>query len=128
MDPVLLNRLGLDPSAVVGELQRQNVIIPGGSVVATGMKIIIQPSGDFRSVEEIRNVSIPLPGDGGLVYLRDLLEVRRGYAEPPEAPALLNAPRPWSSASPWSRTPTSRNSTGRSRPSSLKCGPNFPSG
>lgn len=90
MDPVLLNRLGLDPSAVVGELQRQNVIIPGGSVVATGMKIIIQPSGDFRSVEEIRNVSIPLPGDGGLVYLRDLLEVRRGYAEPPEAPALLN--------------------------------------
>jgi multidrug efflux pump subunit AcrB len=90
MDPELLNRLGLDPAAVVGELQRQNVIIPGGSVVATGMKIIIQPSGDFRSVEEIRNVSIPLPEEEGLVYLRDLLEVRRGYAEPPEAPALLN--------------------------------------
>jgi multidrug efflux pump subunit AcrB len=35
MDPELLNRLGIDPSVVVGELQRQNVIIPGGSVVAT---------------------------------------------------------------------------------------------
>lgn len=91
MDPELLNRLGIDPSIVVGELQRQNVIIPGGSVVATGMKIIIQPSGDFRSVEEIRNVSIPLPGNDGLVYLRDLLQVRRGYAEPPEAPVLMNA-------------------------------------
>ncbi len=91
MDPELLNRLGLDPSVVVGELQRQNVIIPGGSVVATGMKIIVQPSGDFRSIEEIRNVSIPLPGSEGLVYLRDLLRVRRGYAEPPEAPVLLNA-------------------------------------
>jgi multidrug efflux pump subunit AcrB len=90
MDPELLNRLGIDPAAVVGELQRQNVIIPGGSVVATGMKIIIQPSGDFRSIEEIRNVSILLPKNGGLVYLRDLVHVRRGYAEPPEAPALLN--------------------------------------
>jgi multidrug efflux pump subunit AcrB len=54
------------------------------------MKIIIQPSGNFQSVEEIRNVSIPLPGDEGLVYLQDLLEIRRGYAEPPEAPALMN--------------------------------------
>jgi multidrug efflux pump subunit AcrB len=90
MDPVLLNRLNIDPAAVVGELQRQNVIIPGGSVLAAGMKIIIQPSGDFRSVEEIRDVSIPLPDGGGLVYLRDLLQVRRGYAEPPEAPALFN--------------------------------------
>jgi len=90
MNPELLNRLGIDPAAVVSELQRQNVIIPGGSVMATGMKIIVQPSGDFRSIEEIRNVSILLPKNGGLVYLRDLLEVRRGYAEPPEAPALLN--------------------------------------
>jgi len=90
MDPVRLNRLGVDPAVVISELQQQNVIMPGGSVVASGLKIVIQPSGDFQSVDEIRRITIPVK-DGGIVYLEDILAVNRGYQDPAEAPVLFNA-------------------------------------
>ncbi|NJB68334.1 multidrug efflux pump subunit AcrB [Desulfobaculum xiamenense] len=88
-DPVRLNRIGMQPAVLISELQRRNVILPGGSVAASGMKIIIQPTGSFDTLDDIRGVPIPVSG-GGTVYLGDLCEVRRGYVDPPKAPVLYN--------------------------------------
>lgn len=90
MDPEQLNRLGIEPSLVVTELQKQNVVLPGGSVVATGMRLRIQPSGDFSSLEDIRRVPIAVSEGQGTVYLQDLVQVRRGYQEPPPSLAFYN--------------------------------------
>ena len=89
LDPARLNRLGIDPSSIISELQVQNVILPGGSVVASGMSIIIQPSGNFQTLDDISQVAVPTPNNGS-VYLRDLLTIRRGYEDPPAAPVLFN--------------------------------------
>lgn len=89
LDPVRLNRLGINPATVVTTLQQQNIIMPGGSVTATDMKIIIRPSGDFQSVDEIRNLTIPAE-DKGVIYLSDVLNVRRGYIDPPISPVYFN--------------------------------------
>jgi multidrug efflux pump subunit AcrB len=88
-DTTLLAQFGVAPAAVVNALRGQNVVLPGGTVDAAGQSVVIEPSGDFRSVEEIRNLAIATEG-GGIVYLRDLVNVRRGYVDPPEAPAYFN--------------------------------------
>ncbi|MEE4384709.1 MAG: efflux RND transporter permease subunit [Pseudomonadales bacterium] len=88
MDAMALTRTGLTPDAVVSALRAQNVVLPGGAVKAGRQSIVIEPTGNFESVEDIRDLAIEAPG--GLVYLRDLVTVRRGYVDPPERPVLFD--------------------------------------
>ncbi|MCR9219542.1 MAG: efflux RND transporter permease subunit [Alphaproteobacteria bacterium] len=88
MEPALLSQFGLTPASLVQAVRAQNIVLPGGAVDAEGLTIVVEPSGNFESVEDIRNVAIE--ASTGLVYLRDLVEVRRGYVDPPERPALYN--------------------------------------
>lgn len=84
-----LSHFGVDPANVVASLRGQNVVLPAGAVEANRQNIVIEPTGDFKSVEDIRRVAIPM-ADGELVYLEDLADIRRGYVDPPEAPAFYN--------------------------------------
>jgi multidrug efflux pump subunit AcrB len=88
-DTTLLAQLDVAPAALVSALRNQNVVLPGGTINASGQSVVIEPSGDFRSVEEIRDLAITTEG-GGIVYLRDLVSVRRGYVDPPQAPAYYD--------------------------------------
>lgn len=88
-DPVLLSQFGLTPASVFQTINQQNIVLPGGSVNANSMSVVVEPSGAFKSVEEIRSVTITTP-NGGLVYLRDLMNIRRGYIDPPNKPVLYN--------------------------------------
>lgn len=88
-DPAFMRQFDIKPSELISTLQTQNVVLPGGSVDAAGQRIVIEPSGDFQSVDDIRNLAIATP-DGGIVYLRDLAQVRRDYVDPPQSPALYN--------------------------------------
>ena len=82
--------LGLSPYTLAQMLRAQNAIQPGGDAKVAGERIIIEPTGEFRSVEEIRNTSLRLPGGEEAVLLRDIAEVRRGYVEPADAMARFN--------------------------------------
>ncbi len=84
-----MQQFGLDPNGLFNAIQSQNIVLPGGSVDAAGQRVVIEPSGDFQSLEEIRNMTIATP-EGGLVYLRDLAQIRRDYVDPPDSPAYYN--------------------------------------
>ena len=88
-DAAFMAQFGLEPRRVVSALKGQNVILPGGTVNADGQNIVIEPSGDFRSVDDIRRLAIETE-DGQLIYLEDLATVRRGYVDPPDSPAFYN--------------------------------------
>ena len=88
-DAGFMAQLNLTPDAIITALRGQNIVLPGGTVNAAGQSVLIEPSGDFRSVDDIRNLAIDT-GDGGLVYLRDLASIRRAYVDPPAAPAFHN--------------------------------------
>lgn len=81
----------IPPDEIVNALKRQNVVLPGGSIVADNLRIVIEPSGNFESLEDIRNLQIAVPETGQTVYLRDIVNIRRDYAEPPMTPAFFNA-------------------------------------
>ena len=89
-DANALAQFDLSPSAVVTALRGQNIVLPGGTVNAAGQSVVIEPTGDFRSVDDIRNLAIGAGGDGGIVYLQDIATIQRGYVDPPESPAFYN--------------------------------------
>lgn len=82
--------LGVSPYVLAQMLRAQNAIQPGGDAKVAGERIIIEPTGEFRSVEDLRNASIRLPGVEDAVLLGDIATVRRGYVEPSAPRAQFN--------------------------------------
>jgi multidrug efflux pump subunit AcrB len=89
VDAAFMAQFGLSPEKIVSALRGQNVVLPGGTIDADGIDIVIEPSGDFRSLTDIRRVAVEA-ANGQVVYLEDLATIRRGYTDPQNAPAFYN--------------------------------------
>jgi multidrug efflux pump len=74
---------GLQPARLGQILSARNITTPGGVLEAGGKNVSIDPSGEFKSEKEIGDVLIATSTGGAPVYLRDLVEVTRAYANPP---------------------------------------------
>ncbi len=83
-DPVLAE-LGTSSLQIKELLESRNIVIPGGSIATDNERIIIEPSGNFDSLEELKNAVIRIPGREQLVYLKDIVTVKRGYIDPPSS-------------------------------------------
>ena len=88
-----LAQMGVSIQDIVHTLTEQNLVLPGGRWEVAGQDLIIEPSGNFRSVEDIENLVIAVPGTEQSIYMRDLLNVRRDYADPPGDLAFFNGQR-----------------------------------
>lgn len=55
-------------------LQAANINLPGGTVSKGNNELTVRTIGEFKSIEEIRNLSIPLTR-GGTIRLKDVAEV-----------------------------------------------------
>jgi multidrug efflux pump subunit AcrB len=78
-----LAELGLSPGQLKQILESRNIIIPGGDVRTKNEEIVLEPSGNFESVDDLRRTIISLPGTDELIYLEDVAEIHRGYIDPP---------------------------------------------
>ncbi len=74
---------GLTPQLLVKTLKQANTILPGGKIEVLGRHIVIEPSGNFTTEDEIRNLQIFVPGREQGTYLRDIVDIKREYIEPP---------------------------------------------
>jgi multidrug efflux pump len=82
-----LASLGLDPSIIAAQLAATNTVDSAGTVLAGGEQVRLTVSGEFDSVEAIRNIGIrasSAPGTEGVRQFRlgDIAEVRRGFVDP----------------------------------------------
>jgi len=75
-----LNALGLSVSQIVSALGAQNMNLPGGTIKSSNQEISVRTVGEFTSIEQIKNTPIILP-TGGVVLLKDLGDVKDGYAD-----------------------------------------------
>ncbi|MFQ5526340.1 MAG: efflux RND transporter permease subunit [Thermoanaerobaculia bacterium] len=78
-----LAELGLSPGQLRNILESRNIINPGGQVRTLNEEIVLEPSGNFESVEDLKRTIISLPGRDELIYLEDVAEISRGYIDPP---------------------------------------------
>ena len=76
-----LASLGIDPMLIASTLEKQNTLSPAGSIETNSDRIHLRVSGDFESVESIRDIG--LRANGRLFRLGDIARVYRGYADPP---------------------------------------------
>jgi multidrug efflux pump len=73
---------GLQPTALTNVLSARNIVAPGGAYEADQRQVILNPSGLFESVNAIGNVAVSASSTGAPVYLRDLVDISRGYQSP----------------------------------------------
>jgi len=67
-------------NAVLQAIQRENVNIPAGSVEMGTRKFNVKTSGDYKSVDEIKNTVVSSAG-GKIIYVKDLADVTLNYEE-----------------------------------------------
>ena len=79
-----LAELGLSPGQLKSILESRNIINPGGQVRTADEEIVLEPSGNFESVDELRRTIISLPGQKELIHLENVAEIHRGYVDPPK--------------------------------------------
>ncbi len=80
--------LGIDRAALIAALQAQNAVSPAGSLQTGNEKLLIRVSGAFRSENDILDVNFL--SNGRLIRLRDIAEVRRALADPPQPMFRVN--------------------------------------
>ncbi|NBC22129.1 MAG: MMPL family transporter [Gammaproteobacteria bacterium] len=89
-DNTVLSEYGLSPLQLRQALEARNIVLPGGDITTEYEQIVLEPSGSFASVDDIRNTLIRIPASGEIVRLSDVLEIRRGYIDPPEQRVRYN--------------------------------------
>ncbi|PMH46718.1 multidrug transporter AcrB [Vibrio sp. 10N.286.49.B3] len=78
-----MSSLGLAPSTIYNLLSTQNIVSDAGAVRIGTEYIRIQPTGEFQDVEQLGNLIINSGDSEGLIYLRDVADISRGYVEVP---------------------------------------------
>ncbi|WP_213780701.1 efflux RND transporter permease subunit [Caballeronia sp. dw_276] len=79
INPRALQAKGLAPIDVVNAVNAQNLILPGGTAKIGTREYNVQMNGSTDSVAALNNLPIKTV-KGGVVYVRDVAQVRDGYA------------------------------------------------
>jgi len=81
VDPYRMEAVGLSFAQIESAVRSENLSIPGGELRFDQTKRSIRTIGEFEEVSELRNIVVKNTDDK-LVYLKDIADVRMGYAYP----------------------------------------------
>jgi HAE1 family hydrophobic/amphiphilic exporter-1 len=82
VDRTAIETYGLSLESVLGILKTDNVSLPAGSMRKGGINRTVRVKGDFSSLDELRELRVPLPR-GGSIPLGELAAI--GFAYPDDA-------------------------------------------
>ncbi len=87
-DEAALTKLGVSATQIQGVISAANIVIPAGEVNFGAQRIILEPSGNFESVEQLRALQIPVGNES--VPLGEIADVRRAYETPRDEIVRIN--------------------------------------
>ena len=87
-----LSALGIDPTSIMGILQKQNIQVNTGDIATEIYQLRLRTEGTYTSLEDIENQLI-ISKDGREVRLGDIATVERGYYDPPSTLMRVNGKR-----------------------------------
>lgn len=83
-DNTRLKEYGLSASKLQQIISTTNILSSGGQVNVGDERIILEPTGNFNTIEDIRNMLVPVGVNGSqLVKLGDITTIKKGYVDPP---------------------------------------------
>lgn len=74
VDPEKAAGYGISLNQIMSILQTENLNLPGGIIEYAEKKLLVRSTGEFKSIEQIKNIPIPLQS-GVIIYIRDIAEV-----------------------------------------------------
>jgi len=80
-----LSELGISPDYILGYAQTRNIILPGGKINLGTEKIVLEPTGNFQTLDDLKSTLVILPGSQDIVNLEDIVDISRGYRDPPSS-------------------------------------------
>ncbi|MED4586493.1 efflux RND transporter permease subunit [Brevibacillus choshinensis] len=80
VDQSKLEQYGISLSDISQQLKSQNLDSSGGNITEGGVSYTVRSLGKFKSVDDIRKVSIPMK-DGSRIFLEDLALIQDGFKE-----------------------------------------------
>ena len=83
-----LATLGVSPQLIYQTLQATNAMVPAGTVETGSERVALRVTGEFDSVDAIRNIGVN--AGGHMVRLGDVAKVYRGYVDPPTTKLHFN--------------------------------------
>ncbi|WP_053954803.1 efflux RND transporter permease subunit [Inediibacterium massiliense] len=75
VDMAKLKQYKIAPSTIGKLIKAHNVNIPGGNLEIGAIKVPVQTSGEYESVEELKNTVVGISETGNPIYLKNVAEV-----------------------------------------------------
>lgn len=85
-----LKPYGLTSSKLQNIINSTNILSSGGTINVEAERIILEPTGNFSSVNDIEQMLIPVGDKGQVVTLGDITTVKKGYINPPKQKVRIN--------------------------------------
>ncbi|WP_298539054.1 efflux RND transporter permease subunit [uncultured Aquimarina sp.] len=89
-DNTKLKAYGLTSSSLQGIIASTNILNSGGEVNIEVERIILEPTGNFNEIEDIKSMLIPIGQSGQVVTLGDITDIEKGYINPPNQKVRIN--------------------------------------
>lgn len=89
-DDARLREYGLSSSKLSQTISSTNILSSGGEINVFDERLVLEPTGNFDSVEDIKDMLIPVGNDGAVVSLQDVTTVTKGYITPYQQKVRVN--------------------------------------
>lgn len=85
-----LKSYGLTSSRLQQIISGTNILNSGGEISVEDERIILEPTGNFNSIEDIKGMLIPVGQQGQVLALGDITTIERGYKDPATQKVRIN--------------------------------------
>lgn len=89
-DNVKLKSYGITSVGLQNIIKSTNILNSGGEIMVEDERIILEPTGNFNTLDDIRNMLVPLGESGQVLKLEDITTIKRGYIDPPKQIVKIN--------------------------------------
>jgi len=89
-DNARLAEIGLSAGQLGNIIASTNIVFSGGQVSLEDERIVLEPTGNFESIEDLERTLIPVGQNGETVELVDISKITRSYKTPTEKMVKIN--------------------------------------
>ena len=89
-DNARLAEIGLTAGQLQNIIASTNIVFSGGEVSLEDERIVLEPTGNYESIEDLGKTLIPVGQTGQSVELHDITHISRQYKSPPENLVRIN--------------------------------------
>lgn len=89
-DNVKLKSYGLTAVGLRNIINNTNILNSGGEITVEDERIILEPTGNFNNIEDIKEMLVSVGQSGQILKLGDITTIRRGYTNPPNQIVKIN--------------------------------------